>query len=82
MGQSDRGGVTVPPHAHDPLGPHIRHLASALRVRTPHSVEALATDGATLTMHAHRSLARLAYSYTAFCGNPRRERTPPLELGS
>ena len=36
----------------------------------------------TLTMHTHRSLVRLAYSYTAFCGNRRRERTPPPKLGS
>ena len=83
MGQRDKGEVTVL-HAHDPLGPHIHHLASALRVRTQYSVEGLTTNGATidLTMHTHPSLVRLAYSYTEFCGNRRRERTPPLKLGS
>ena len=48
VGQSDKGGLTVPLHAHDPLGRQIHHLAPALRVRTPNSVEILATDGATI----------------------------------
>ena len=49
MGQRGKGGVTaVPLHAHDPLGPHIHYLAPALCVRTPHSVEIVATDGATI----------------------------------
>ena len=59
MGQRDKGGVTVPLHTHDPLGPHIHYLASALRVRTPHSVETLATDGATIDPDdAHTPLFR------------------------
>ena len=60
--------MIVPLHAHDPLGLHIQHLASALRVLTPHSVEIVATDGATTDpddAHTH-SLVSLAYSYTAF----------------
>ena len=79
MGQRDKEGVTVSLHAHDPFGPNIPHLASAA-----FSFETLATDGATIDpddAHTHRrSLVRLAFSYTAFRGNPRRERTPPLEL--
>ena len=56
VGQRGKGGVTVPLHAHDP---HIHHLASALRVRTPHSVEILATDGATIDPdNAHTPLSR------------------------
>ena len=53
------GGVTVPLHAHDPLNPHIHHLASALRARAPHSVEILATDGANIDPDdAHTPLSR------------------------
>ena len=48
VGLGDKGGVKVRLNAHDPLGPHIHHLASTLRVRRPHSVEILATDGATI----------------------------------
>ena len=59
MGQRDKGGVTVPLHAHDPPDRHIDHLASASRVRTPHSVEILATDGATIDPDdAHTPLSR------------------------
>ena len=59
VGQRDKGGVIVPLHAHDCLGPHIHHLASALRVRTPHHVETLATDGATIDPGgAHTPLSR------------------------
>ena len=60
MGQRDKGAVTVPLHAYDPSGLQIHHLASALRVRTPHSVEILATDGATIDSDdAHTPLFRL-----------------------
>ena len=56
MGQ---GEVTVQLHAHDPLGPHIHHLASALCIRTPHSVKTLATDGAIIDPDdAHTPLSR------------------------
>ena len=60
VGRRDKGRVTaVPLHAHDPVGPHIHHLASALRVRTPHSVEILATDGTTVDPDdAHTPLSR------------------------
>ena len=54
-GQRDKGGMTVPLHAHDRLDPHIHHL----RARTPHSVEILATDGATIDPDdAHTPLPR------------------------
>ena len=59
MGQRNKGGVTVPLHAYDPLGPHIHHVASTLRVRTPHSVEIPATNGATIDPDdAHTALFR------------------------
>ena len=53
--QRDKGGVTVPLHVHDPVGPHMLLMMSAVR---------------------------LATSYTALCCNPRKEKTPPLKLGS
>ena len=60
VGQRERGGVTVPLRAHDPLGPHIHHLASALRVRTPHFVETPAADIVTIdtdNAHTHTPLS-------------------------
>ena len=51
--------MTVPLHARDSLGPQIHNLASALRVRTPHSIEILATDGATIDSDdAHTPISR------------------------
>ena len=58
-GTRAKGGVIVPLQAHDPLGRHIHHLASALRVRTRHSVETLVSDGAPIDPDdAHTPLSR------------------------
>ena len=59
MGKRDNGGATVPLDAHDSLGPHRHPMTSALRVRTPHSVEIPATYGATIDPDdAHTALFR------------------------
>ena len=61
MGQRDKGGATIPlQHAHDPLGPHMHHLAYALRILTTHyCVEILATDSAAIDPDdAHTPLSR------------------------
>ena len=40
-----KGELIVPLYVGDPGGAHIHHLACALRIPPPHSVEFLATDG-------------------------------------
>ena len=58
VGERGKGGVTaVRLYAGDPG--HTHTLASALRIRTPHSVEILAIDGATIDPDdAHAPLSR------------------------
>ena len=58
-GKGTRGELTVPLNAGDPHGAYTHTLAPVLRIRTPHSVDIPATDGATIDPDdAHTPLSR------------------------